>query len=125
MKIRKLIPEEAHAYWELRLKALKTEPNAFLVTYEEEKEKENPIRQYEKSFQSVDFQTLGAFEDGSLIGTVTLIRETRAKIRHRANIVAMYVDELHRGKGVAKALLEEAIKKLTNSYTIIAFTQLI
>lgn len=114
MSIRKLKPEDAEGYWRLRLKALTTDPDAFLVTYDEAIKKEDPIEEYKKSFQSKDILTFGAFEEDHLVGTVTLIRETRQKIRHRANIVAMYVDDQKRGKGTAKALLKEAIKVAKN-----------
>ncbi|WP_438824375.1 GNAT family N-acetyltransferase [Bacillus sp. JJ1533] len=114
MNIRKLIPEDAECYWKLRLKALTTDPDAFLVTYDEAIKKENPIGEYKKSFQSEEILTFGAFEEEHLVGMVTLVRETRQKIRHRANIVAMYVDGNNRGKGTAKALLKEAIKIARN-----------
>ncbi|MEH7235553.1 GNAT family N-acetyltransferase [Bacillus sp. JJ1562] len=112
--IRKLIPEDAEGYWKLRLKALTTDPESFLVTYEEAIMKENPIEDYKKSFQSQELLTLGAFEEENLVGMVTLIRETRQKIRHKANIVAMYVDNQKRGRGIANDLLNEAIKVAKN-----------
>ncbi|WP_010283456.1 GNAT family N-acetyltransferase [Bacillus timonensis] len=114
MIIRKLVPGDAKVYWKLRLKALKIDPKAFLVTYDEAKNKANPIEDYKKSFQSADILTFGAFEEEHLVGMVTLVRETRQKIRHRATIVAMYVDDHKRGKGIAKALLNEAIKMAEN-----------
>ncbi|MDR4887111.1 GNAT family N-acetyltransferase [Fredinandcohnia sp. QZ13] len=114
MNIRKLIPEDAEDYWKLRLKALTTNPDAFLVTYDEAIKKEDPIGEYKKSFLSEDIITIGAFEEAQIVGMVTLVRETRQKIRHRANIVAMFVDDEKRGKGIAKALLTEAIKVAEN-----------
>ncbi|WP_453990545.1 GNAT family N-acetyltransferase [Bacillus nitroreducens] len=113
--IRKLKPEDAEKYWKLRLKALTTDPNGFLVTFEEAINTENAIEEYKVSLQSKEIITFGAFEGDQLVGMVTLVRETRRKIRHRANIVAMYVDDQHRGKGIAKALLKEAVK-LAESY---------
>ncbi|RFB18323.1 GNAT family N-acetyltransferase [Bacillus sp. HNG] len=114
MNIRKLIPEDAEGYWKLRLKGLTTDPDAFLITYDEAIKKEDPIGEYKKSFLSDEIVTIGAFEEANLVGMVTLVRETRQKIRHRANIVAMYVDDEKRGKGIAKALLTEAIKVAEN-----------
>jgi len=112
--IRRLLPEDAESYFRLRLQALTTDPDAFLVTYDEAKNKDNPIGEYKKSFQSEEIITFGAFEGEYLVGMVTLVRETRRKIRHRANIVAMYVDDEKRGKGIANALLNEAIKMAVN-----------
>ncbi|MCH1625807.1 GNAT family N-acetyltransferase [Ferdinandcohnia quinoae] len=110
MRIRQLTPLDARKYWDLRLIALKTEPEAFLTTYEEALEKENPIEEYKESFQSEDIFTFGAFEEEELFGVVTLMRDKPIKLRHRANIVAMYVDPEKRGAGVGKSLLMEAIR---------------
>ncbi|WP_077617213.1 GNAT family N-acetyltransferase [Bacillus sinesaloumensis] len=110
MKIRRLLPDDAESYWKLRKQALRTDPDAFLVTYEEAIEKKNPIEEYRKSFLSEDTVTFGAFKEEQLVGNVTILRETRKKIRHRANIVAMYVDNQNRGEGIAKALLNKVIE---------------
>jgi ribosomal protein S18 acetylase RimI-like enzyme len=42
---------------------------------------------------------------------VTLIQESSLKLKHRANIFAMYVSPVTRGQGVGKALVTEAINK--------------
>lgn len=110
MLVRKLTPIDAKAYWELRLEALQNAPEAFLTTYEEAVNRQNPIEEYEQRFQTEGQFNLGAFENDVLVGMVTLIRETHEKLRHRANIVAMYVDEKWRGQGIAKELLNEAIR---------------
>jgi ribosomal protein S18 acetylase RimI-like enzyme len=49
--------------------------------------------------------------EDQLIGIVTLVTERRNKLKHRANIAAMYVDPEYRRSGTGKKLLEEAIKK--------------
>ncbi|GKU81500.1 hypothetical protein NCCP28_08960 [Niallia sp. NCCP-28] len=53
--------------------------------------------------------TFGAFEKNQLIGAVTLIVEQKNKMKHRGNIVAMYVKPKYRGRGTAKKLMKEAI----------------
>ena len=55
--------------------------------------------------------TFGAFEKEELVGVVTLLQESSLKLRHRANIYAMYVTPKRRGGGLGKALLLEAINK--------------
>ncbi|MFB8735238.1 N-acetyltransferase family protein [Bacillus sp. SL00103] len=40
---------------------------------------------------------------------VTLIQENLQKLKHRANVVAMYVTAGARGKGVGKALITEVL----------------
>jgi ribosomal protein S18 acetylase RimI-like enzyme len=55
--------------------------------------------------------TFGAFENEKLLGVVTLVMEQKNKIKHRANIYAMYVTPERRGIGIAKNLMIEAVKK--------------
>jgi ribosomal protein S18 acetylase RimI-like enzyme len=51
---------------------------------------------------------LGAFEDESLIGTVTLLLDCPPNQPHRAEIAKMMTRISHRGQGVAKALMRAA-----------------
>ena len=51
---------------------------------------------------------LGAFDDESLIGTVTLLLDCPPNQPHRAEIVKMMTRTSHRGRGVAKALMRAA-----------------
>lgn len=116
MIIRLLEPRDAEMYYDLRLEALEDSPHAFVSSYHETK-KETP-QKYKHYFQSGDSFTFGAFIDHQLIGVVTLIIETREKIKHRATLVAMYVTPEHRGKGIGKALILEAIQKAKEIETI-------
>lgn len=109
VNIRKLTDVDAEMYWNLRLKALKDFPDAFLTTYEDSIKKENPIEETKQRLQNQNNFTLGAFDGNQLVGMVTLIHEQHSKLRHRATIVAMYVDTEMHGRGIGKALLSEAI----------------
>jgi RimJ/RimL family protein N-acetyltransferase len=111
MEIRLLNPVDAEKYWALRLEALKNNPEAFASSYEEAITRENPIEQTARNFQTEGNYTFGAFEDHELIGMVTLLQESPIKIRHKANIFAMYVTPTKQGQSVGKALLTEAINK--------------
>jgi ribosomal protein S18 acetylase RimI-like enzyme len=51
---------------------------------------------------------LGAFDDASLIGTVTLLLDCAPNQPHRAEIAKMMTRISHRGRGVAKALMHAA-----------------
>lgn len=115
MIIRNFIEEDAHNYWELRLRALKECPEAFGASYEEEKDK--PIaavrQRLKENSEAVDSQfILGCFDDSKqLVGMVGLFREYRDKLRHKAMIWGMYVVPEARSKGIGMALLSEAINK--------------
>ncbi|VEF47581.1 acetyltransferase [Bacillus freudenreichii] len=109
MGIRLLKPLDAEEYRNFRLEALKNSPESFGSTYEEEKE--NPLETYKDRFQSAKSFTFGAFENKKLIGVVTLVKESKLKLKHKANIFAMYVCPKNRGIGIGKCLMVEAIKK--------------
>ncbi|GAA0342933.1 GNAT family N-acetyltransferase [Bacillus carboniphilus] len=109
MIVRLLGPQDAEDYRKVRLEALRQHPDAFAVSYEEEEVR--PVSIYEERFQSNENYTFGAFDGDELIGTVTLLKERYRKLKHRANIVAMYVQSPHRSKGVGKKLMTAAIKQ--------------
>lgn len=110
MKIRLLNSQDAEQYLNIRLEALQNNPEAFSSSYEEEKSQS--VEKYINRFQSPqDSFTFGAFEGPQLVGVVTLVKEKALKLRHRANIAAMYVTQEKRGNGIGKALITEAIQK--------------
>ncbi|MGG0736303.1 N-acetyltransferase family protein [Niallia taxi] len=109
MEIKVLEKKDADVYIKLRLEALKLSPEAFASSYEEEKE--FTIETFENRLSNSSSYTLGAFENGELLGVVTLQLEQKAKLKHRINIFAMYVAVGNRGHGVGKKLLKEAITR--------------
>lgn len=109
MEIKLLTPDDASAYWELRLEALQQSPEAFGTSYEEAVQRINPIERVANNLQMEGNYTIGAFDQDKLVGMVTLSQESGLKMKHRANILAMYVSPQVRGKGVGKAVLKEAI----------------
>ncbi|WP_028781916.1 GNAT family N-acetyltransferase [Thalassobacillus devorans] len=110
MEIRRLNAEDAAAYWELRLEALQTSPDAFITTYEDALAKDNPIAQAADRMTNEHNFTYGAFMNSRLIGTVTMLRQTHQKFAHKADILAMYVTPHFRGKNTGKWLLQQAIE---------------
>ena len=109
MQIRQLGEADAPAYRELRLRALREDPDQFGRTYEEEVDRPLTVTKERLRAQAAagGSFTLGAFE-GTLIGVVTVLRGEGTKERHRATVVGMYVAREARGRGVGRALLEEA-----------------
>lgn len=109
LNVRLLIASDAENYWNLRLGALKQNPEAFATSYEEAVKRDNPIEQAATNFSTEGSYTFGAFEHDTLNGMVTLMKEKHQKLSHRANIVGMYVKPEQQGMGVGKALLREVI----------------
>ncbi|MBM6617952.1 GNAT family N-acetyltransferase [Bacillus suaedaesalsae] len=107
--MKRLGSEDAEIYREIRLEALKANPEAFSSSYEEEKE--YPLDSFENRLNFEHFYTFGAFVENKLAGVVTLILETKSKTKHRANNVAMYVYPDMRKSGIARMLMTAAINK--------------
>ena len=112
LEIRSLIEADATVYRELRLRALREEPEPFGQTYAEAAARplSATAERLRAQVASGDSFTLGAF-DGALVGVVTLVREAGAKSRHKALIVGMYVAPEARRRGVGRALLAETIAR--------------
>lgn len=58
-----------------------------------------------------EFWTYGYFVQNELVGIVTLLREQGPKLHHRSSIVAMYVTEKVRKRGIGKELMQAAIEQ--------------
>ena len=105
--IRKLTVEDGEALWNLRLRALKDNPEAFAATYEETLR--NGTEQFiQRMHPKEDAFYLGAF-DPALVGMVYFRRDGGIKNQHKGHILSMYVRPESRGLGVGKALLQEVI----------------
>ena len=109
VQVRRLIPADAAAYQAIRLAGLREAPTAFAARYEEEQAL--PLSTYEKRLAAMpDRGSFGAFEGPRLVGIVTLGRETKSKLLHKAHIWGMYVVPEARSRGEGKRLLLEAIE---------------
>jgi GNAT superfamily N-acetyltransferase len=110
VEIRRLTSADAAAYRALRLRALREHPDAFTSSYEDDSKK--PVEESAKRLAASDAAFWGAWEGANLVGMVGLEREKRAKNRHKATVVGMYVAPEHGGKGIGRrlsdALLAEA-----------------
>lgn len=110
MEIRRLTTiEDAEKYRIIRLESLQNSPESFASSYEEEKDLS--VEELLNKFQSDESFTYGAFDDGQLVGIITLYKDLLYKLSHRAHIGAMYVSPLKRSLGLGKLLMEEAVEK--------------
>ena len=108
MEVRRLGPADAAMHRGVRLRGLREHPDAFTSSYEEEAAK--PLAATEARLApDADGRMWGAFVDGALVGTIGLLREQRAKNRHKCDVFGMYVAPEHTRRGVGKALLSFAI----------------
>jgi ribosomal protein S18 acetylase RimI-like enzyme len=104
MQIRRLTAEDAPAYRALRLRGLREHPEAFTSSFEEDAAL--PPEASEKRLRSHAQTFWGAFDGAVLLGIVGLDRELRAKNRHKATVVGMYVAPEAAGRGAGRALLD-------------------
>jgi ribosomal protein S18 acetylase RimI-like enzyme len=108
MLIRRLTPADAAAFQAFRLAGLQDAPAAFGSSFQEEKDFPASVIESRLAVKP-DRGPFGAFQGEEMVGLVALGRENLKNLAHKALIWGMYVKPEHRGKGIAKALLEEAL----------------
>ncbi|QDL56602.1 GNAT family N-acetyltransferase [Rhodoferax aquaticus] len=114
MHIRRLTPEDASVYWDLRLRGFREHPSAFTSSYEEEVKR--PLTYAQARLGSDSSATFwGAWEGNTLMGLVGLDRESRTKNRHKAVVIGMFVAPEFAGRGVGRALLAALLESARTS----------
>ena len=110
MEVRILTEADAEAFWNIRLRALRDDPESFGSTFEEFLERgiAGVAQGLRKRSTELDDVTFGAF-DRTIVGIAGFRREQETKRHHKAVIWGMYVPREARGRGIGKALLQAAI----------------
>ncbi len=113
MIIRQLTEADAEIFRAFRLRSLRESPRAFTNSYEEYSQQtvDSTAQRFRAQVASGVNFTLGAFEDGQLVGSVGFYREEALKLKHKGHIVSMYVAPEYRGRGIARELLRAAIRR--------------
>ncbi|RAZ70225.1 GNAT family N-acetyltransferase [Planococcus maitriensis] len=102
MEYRRLTPEDAEQYRELRLMALRTDADAFSTDFNEARQR--PVSATAKNLANPAAVTFGAYGEGRLLAIMTLFRLSGKKTSHRAEVLAVYAREESRGAGIASTL---------------------
>lgn len=110
MEIKQLSSKDAKEYWELRIEALKENPESFVTVYDEALETKDPLEKYQEELSSELEITYGAFEEEKLIGSITLSLESARKMQHKGHILNMYVTPDYRKIGVGKELMDKIVE---------------
>ena len=110
MEFRFLTAEDASAYWNIRLEALESEPEAFGSSPEEHHALSLAEIAARISFDPASKFTVGAFQDGRLLGTAGFFRGRNLKERHKGHIWGVYVNRQARGKGTGRSMLRMLLK---------------
>ena len=104
--IRRLSPEEAALFREIRLEGLRRDPDAFSSTFEDESAK--PLAFFaERLAASAVF---GAFRGAELLGVAGFYVQPGPKHGHKGTLWGMYVRPQARGAGIGGRLVGAVIE---------------
>ena len=105
IQIRRLAPSEGAAYREIRLEALRLNPEAFGSTFEAESVR--PLEHFSERVASCP--VFGAFRGAEIVGMAGFWDREGAKDAHKGYLWGMYVRHDARNAGVGRKLAEAVI----------------
>jgi ribosomal protein S18 acetylase RimI-like enzyme len=104
-EIRLLAPADAAMFRDVRLEALRQNPEAFASTFEREKNK--PLSWFQERISQADI--FGAFIEDELLGMVGFRAQDGSKT-HKAVLWGMYVRAIARNFGLGRRLVDAVVK---------------
>lgn len=105
IEICRLAPSEGAAFREIRLEALRLNPEALRSTFEAEKVR--PLEHFSERVASCP--VFAAFRDAEIVGTAGFLLRGGAKQAHKGYLWGMYVRQGARSTGVGRKLLEAVV----------------
>jgi GNAT superfamily N-acetyltransferase len=115
---RRLVPADAEIFHALRLRGFFMEPRAFRFAPEDE----STMSRHEVESRLARDYVLGAFDEEKLVGIGGLAWSTGAKTSHKALVFGMYVEDAHRGTGVADDIMRRLIETAASRVEILLLT---
>ena len=115
MSLRILNEHDRPAFRALRLEALRTDPDSFMMTVEEERAIPKLMVEQLLDHPGTANFFLGAAEDGALVGMVGILTASQRKRRHVSEVLSLYVRPAYRAKGIGRQLMQTAIRRVFSS----------
>ncbi|MFH0785562.1 MAG: GNAT family N-acetyltransferase [Pseudomonadota bacterium] len=109
--LRQLTKDDVGSFRRIRLFGLQESPAAFGASIAQEEKM--PVDELAKRLEgTADRWVIGAFSEDELVGVIGFVRDDGEKMRHKGFIWGMYVVPGFRGKGVGRALFEDALARI-------------
>lgn len=110
--IRPLIPDDFELFYQIRLYALQSDPQAFVSMAEEWVQRPRPEteKRFRTSTTNADEFILGAFLNDEIVGMVGFQRYQSRKIQHKGFLWGMFIAPEARGRGLGGELFDFALR---------------
>ncbi len=106
--IRRAGPADAAAYQRARLRALADHPTSFASSVPQEESR--PLSEIQAQLDPASENAVfAAFDADDVVATAGIARESWPKLRHRCEVWGVWVAPSHRGKGLARQLMQACI----------------